>query len=63
MSFKNACVPRGWKSYLADPAVPAGARIVVFAGTPKMSDVPAGGGHTWYRRIGDVRWLHQAWSA
>ena len=63
VSFKNACVPRGWKSYLADPAVPAGARIVVFAGTPKMSDVLAGGGHTWYRRIGDVRWLHQAWSA
>ena len=63
VSFKNACVPRGLKSYLADPAVPAGARIVVFAGTPKMSDVLAGGGHSWYRRIGDVRWLHQAWSA
>ena len=41
----------------------AGARIVVFAGTPKMSDVLAGGGHRWYRRIGDVRWLHEAWSA
>jgi len=63
VSFKNACVPRGLKSYLADPAVPAGARIVVFAGTPKMSDVLAGGGHSWYRGIGDVRWLHQAWGA
>jgi hypothetical protein len=63
VSFKNACVPRGLKSYLADPAVPAGARIVVFAGTPKMGDVLAGGGHSWHRRIGDVRWLHQAWSA
>jgi hypothetical protein len=63
VSFKNGCVPRGLKSYLADPVVPAGARIVVFAGTPKMGDVLAGGGHSWYRRIGDVRWLHQAWSA
>jgi hypothetical protein len=63
VSFKNDCVPRGLKSYLADPAVPAGARIVVFAGTPKMSDVLAGGGHSWYRRIGDVSWLHTAWGA
>ena len=27
------------------------------------ADVLSGGGHSWYRRIGDVRWLHQAWSA
>jgi hypothetical protein len=63
VSFKNACVPRGLSSYLSDPAVPAGARIVVFAGSPKMSDVLAGRGHRWYRRIGDVSWLHQAWGA
>lgn len=63
VSFKNDCVPRGLKSYLADPAVPEGARIVVFAGTPKMGDVLAGGGHTWYRRIGKLGWLHQAWGA
>jgi hypothetical protein len=62
VSFKNDCVPRGPRSYLADPTVPDGARIVVFAGTPKMSDVLAGGGHKWYRRIGDVRWLREAWA-
>jgi hypothetical protein len=61
VSFKNGCVPRHVKSYLADPAVPAGARIVVFAGTPKMSDVLAGGGHRWHRRIGNVDWLRSAW--
>jgi hypothetical protein len=54
-------VPRGLKSYLADPTVPEGARIVVFAGTPKMSDVLAGGGHKWYRRIGNVDWLRRGW--
>jgi hypothetical protein len=62
VSFKNACVPRHVKSYLQAPRVPAGARIVVFAGEPKMSAVLAGGGHRWYRRIGDVDWLRAAWS-
>lgn len=61
VSFKNDCVPRGLASFRADPQVPAGTRIVVFAGTPKMSDVLAGGGHTWYRRIGNIDWLRQAW--
>lgn len=62
VSFKNDCVPRHLLSWLRAPSVPAGARIVVFAGTPKMSDVLAGGGHTWYRHIGDVGWLRRAWS-
>ena len=60
-SFKNACVPRLAMSYLRDPQVPPGARIVVFAGEPKMGDVLAGGGHKWYRRIGNVDWLSRAW--
>jgi hypothetical protein len=54
-------VPRGLRSYAQDPALPPGARIVVFAGAPKMSEVLAGGGHKWYRRIGNIDWLRQAW--
>jgi hypothetical protein len=61
VSFKNDCVPRGAASFWRDPRVPAGAKIVVFAGTPKMSDVLAGDGQTWYRRIGNVDWLRRAW--
>lgn len=61
VSFKNDCVPRYLRSYTHDPVIPAGAKIVVFAGNPKMSDVLAGGGHRWYRRIGDVTWLREAW--
>lgn len=61
VSFKNDCVPRGPASFWRDPAVPPGAKIVVFAGAPKMSEVLAGGGHRWYRRIGTVDWLHRAW--
>ncbi len=62
VSFKNACVPRYLRSYANNPSVPDGARIVVFAGEPKMSEVLAGGGHKWYRRIGNVDWLRAAWS-
>jgi hypothetical protein len=61
VSFKNDCVPRGLRSYRADPALPAGTKIVVFAGEPKMQEVLDGGGHKWYRRIGDTRWLRDAW--
>ncbi|MCJ8519319.1 hypothetical protein ABID21_002468 [Pseudorhizobium tarimense] len=62
VSFKNACVPRYLKSFFADPKPPVGARVVVFAANPKMSEVLAGGGQKWYRRIGDVGWLRQAWT-
>ena len=61
VSFKNDCVPRGVQSYLRDPAPPPGTKIVVFAGTPKMTDVLEGGGHRWYRRIGKIDWLKRAW--
>ncbi|WP_347137584.1 hypothetical protein [Paracoccus sp. SSK6] len=61
VSFKNHCVPRHLASYLRDPALPPGAKIVLFAGAPKMEDVFAGRGHKWYRRIGKIDWLRQAW--
>jgi hypothetical protein len=61
VSFKNDCVPRNLASYLCDPSLPEGAKIVLFAGAPKMEDVFAGRGHKWYRRIGDIGWLRRAW--
>lgn len=61
VSFKNDCVPRHLASYLRDPSLPKGARIVLFAGNPKMSEVFSGGGNRWYRRIGKIDWLRVAW--
>ena len=61
VSFKNDCVPRHLASYLRDPELPRGGKIVLFAGAPKMEDVFAGRGHKWYRRIGKINWLRQAW--
>lgn len=63
VSFKNHCVPRGLRSYLKDPSLPDGARIVVFAGSPKMHDALNGKGSRLHRRIGNVDWLRQAWEA
>lgn len=61
VSFKNHCVPRGLRSYFSDPSLPGGARIVVFAGEPKMDEALSGHGSKWYRRIGNVDWLKRAW--
>lgn len=63
VSYKNHCVAPNVLSYLRAPRLPVGARIVVFAGEPKMSDVMAGRGHRWYRRVTPPDWLRQAWSA
>lgn len=61
VSFKNDCVPRHIRSFFADPALPEGAKIVLFAGNPKMSEVFSGQGGKWYRRIGNIDWLRRAW--
>lgn len=63
VSFKNDCVPRNLVSYFRDPTLPEGAKIVAFAGAPKMEEVFAGRGHKWYRRIGNIDWLRKAWQA
>ncbi|WP_231964686.1 hypothetical protein [Paracoccus aminovorans] len=63
VSFKNDCVPRNFRSYFRNPVLPMGARIVLFAGAPKMDDVFSGRGNKWYRRIGDIEWLRTAWTA
>lgn len=60
-SFKHDCVPKGLASYQNDPQCPANARIILFAGRLKMTDVLAGQGSRWYRRVGPVPWLEQAW--
>jgi hypothetical protein len=61
VSFKNHCVPTNFASYFADPTLPEGARIVLFAGHPKMDDALNGRGNKWYRRIGDIAWLKSDW--
>ena len=61
VSFKNHCVPRGWKSFVADPVLPDAARLVLFAGTLGIDDALARKSDKWYRRSGNVDWLEAAW--
>ncbi|MEM6896789.1 MAG: hypothetical protein AAF576_05385 [Pseudomonadota bacterium] len=61
VSFKNHCVPRGWRSFVADPVLPENARLVLFAGTLGIDDALARKSDKWYRRIGNVDWLEAAW--
>lgn len=63
VSFKNDCVPRNLLSFVRDPQLPEGAKIVLFAGAPKMEDVFAGRQHARYRRIGNIDWLRRAWES
>lgn len=62
VSFKNDCVPHNFLSYFSDPSLPRDAKIVLFAGSPKMVDVFSGRGGKWYRRIGNIDWLRKAWT-
>jgi hypothetical protein len=62
VSFKHDCVPGSIRSWWTDPVCPPAARIVVFAGRPKMAEVLAGRGSRWYRRIGPAPWLFRAWA-
>ena len=61
-----ACPVCLYAGSLVPPALlahcPPGARIVLFAGSPKMADVLAGRGGRWYRRIGNIDWLRAAWA-
>ena len=65
-SFKNHCVPRWPLNFVRDPAIPAGARIVVFHGSPNPDDAragcwPAPWHKRWYKHARPARWLGAHW--
>lgn len=41
-SFKHHCLPRGVRANFDEPAIPAGARIIVFHGQPNPPEAAAG---------------------
>lgn len=61
VSFKNHCIAPGFSSYWVDPAIPAGARIVLFAGRLKQDDAMAGRGGKFYRKIRVAPWMREHW--
>ncbi|MCC7407826.1 MAG: hypothetical protein IT442_07120 [Phycisphaeraceae bacterium] len=61
VSFKYQCVPPYGSSYFLPTRPPRDARIVIFAAHPKLEEVLAGQGQTWYRRIHGIDWLRRAY--
>lgn len=60
-SFKRHCMRRGIMGWFAEPAVPPGARIIVFHGKPNPPDVIAGVSGKWYRRVLPTPWVVENW--
>ena len=61
VSFKNDCVPRHLASYLKDPSIPAGAKIVVFAAHPRWAMCWRAGVTSGYRRVASCSGCSRAW--
>jgi hypothetical protein len=60
-SFKHHCVAPWPIRYFRAPAIPDGARVVVFHGNPKPEEALEGRGGKWYRPILPTRWVGEYW--
>ena len=61
VSFKRHCVPRGLRSWVQAPTIPAGAKIIAFHGKPNPPDAIAGDSGKWYRRVPPTQWVADHW--
>lgn len=62
VSFKYHCIPRWPINYWREPAVPAGARIVVFHGVVNPPDALAGRSNGNWRKALPAPWVADHWS-
>lgn len=60
-SFKYHSIPRWPTNYWAEPAVPAGARIVIFHGECNPPDALAGRRNRSFRRMRPAGWVATHW--
>ncbi len=60
-SFKYHSIPRWTTNYWAEPAVPAGARIVIFHGECNPPDALAGRRNRSFRRMRPAGWVATHW--
>jgi hypothetical protein len=60
-SFKRHCMRRGIMGWFSAPAIPPGAKIIVFHGKPNPPDVIAGKSGKWYRRVLPTPWVAEHW--
>ncbi len=60
-SFKRHCMKRGPLSWFQAPAIPKGARVIIFHGKPNPPDAIAGRSGKWYRRVLPTQWVAEHW--
>lgn len=60
-SFKRHCMRRGIMGLFSVPAIPEGAKIIVFHGKPDPPDAIAGKSGRWYRRVLPTAWVAEHW--
>ncbi len=60
-SFKKHCVKAFPFSFWQTPAIPEGAKIVVFHGLPNPPDALVGRSGKWYRRVLPTPWIAENW--
>ena len=61
VSFKHDCLRWPPMNYLAEPALPADARVVCFHGRPKMPEAVAGFHRSVFRHSLPCAWLREHW--
>jgi len=61
-SFKYHCVPKFPLNFFKEPAIPNGARIILFHGLPEPEDASKGVSGKWYRFIKPTKWINTFWN-
>ena len=61
VSFKHSCLLTFPLNLVKTPQLPAGAKVVVFHGTPNPPDAVVGQGKGLYRYVRPTPWVDQHW--
>lgn len=61
VSFKYHCMGRGLRSWIQEPSIPEGAKVVVFHGEPNPPDAIAGNSPVWYKKVKPTLWVEELW--
>jgi len=60
-SFKYRCCPSWLRSWFVAPAIPQGAKIILFHGLPNPPEAIKGNSGKWYRHIQPATWIKKYW--
>ena len=62
-SFKYGCCPSWFKSWFQAPAIPTGAKVILFHGLPNPPEAIKGVSGKWYRHIKPSPWIADYWKS